>query len=186
LENEDLPAHSEPEPIPDLSQAQLKMIWRQGRIPVVFRRNRPLPVLVRVPYAKDNRDWLRVTRTMPKWNSQYKAWEVPQSWFEAMVRKSLRRYREAYVIQLYREQQKCAPVCWNARSFHCECSCLGANHGMGQPNGNWYEIVATFAVLWGIQRYSCRHLKVKLDKEIPAEDDTEDFYSDADSDADSF
>jgi hypothetical protein len=38
---------------------------------------------------------------------------------------------------------------------------MGENHGGGHPGGNWYEVSETFAVSWGQQRYSCRHLKAK-------------------------
>src|SRR5690606_1987750 len=60
-----------------------------------------------------------------------------------------------------RAQQKCAPACWNAEGFHCECSCMSENHGGGHPGGSWYKVSETFAVSWGAQRYSCRHLKIK-------------------------
>ena len=76
-----------------------------------------------------------------------------------VIKLCLQQYQSAYVIQLYRAQQKCAPACWNAEGFHCECSCMGENHGGGHPGGNWHEVSETFAVSWGDQRYSCRHLK---------------------------
>ena len=107
-------------------------------------------------------EWLRDDRrAKPTWNVQFKAWEIPTVWFDSVIKLALKRYREAYVIQLYREHQKCAPACWNAEGFHCECSCMGENHGGSHPGGNWYEVSETFAVSWGVQRYSCRHLKVK-------------------------
>jgi len=110
----------------DLTDAQLKAIWRQGQIPAIFKRSRPLPVLLRVPFAQGNLEWLRDDRrTKPQWNGQFKAWEIPTTWFDSVIRLSLKRYRAVYVIQLYREQQKCAPACWNAEGFHCECSCMG-------------------------------------------------------------
>ncbi len=131
----------------DLSDSHLKAIWRQGQIPAIFKRAKPQPVLVRIPFAEGNQEWLRNDRrSKPKWNGQYKAWEIPTVWFDSVIKLALRRYREAYVIQLYRERQKCAPACWNAEGFHCECSCMGANHGGGHPGGNWYEVSETFAV----------------------------------------
>ena len=146
----------------DLSDSHLKAIWRQGQIPAIFKRAKPQPVLVRIPFAERNQEWLRNDRrSKPKWNGQYKAWEIPTVWFNSVIKLALRRYCEAYVIQLYRERQKCAPACWNAEGFHCECSCMGANHGGGHPGGNWYEVSETFAVSSGEVRYSCRHLRVK-------------------------
>jgi hypothetical protein len=38
---------------------------------------------------------------------------------------------------------------------------MGENHGGGHPGGSWYEVSETFAVSWCVQRYSCRHLRVK-------------------------
>lgn len=144
----------------DSTNVDLKRIWRQGDIPVVFKRRRPLPLLARVPFAVGNKDWLRDgRRNIPNWNPQFKAWETPTAWFDSVIKLCLRRYAQAYVIQIYREQQKCAPACWNAKGFHCECSCMGENHGSGHPGSSWYEVSETFAFSWGLQRYSCRHLR---------------------------
>jgi len=38
---------------------------------------------------------------------------------------------------------------------------MGANHSSGRPIGRWYEVDETFAVMWGIQRYSVRLLKAQ-------------------------
>ena len=139
-----------------------KDLWRQGKNLAIFKRNKPLPVLARIPFAEGNMEWLRDGRRLkPDWCAQFNAWEIPTAWFDSVIKLALRRHQEVYVIQLYREHQKCAPACWNAEGFHCECSCMGENHGGGHPGGNWYEVSETFAVSWGQQRYSCRHLKVK-------------------------
>lgn len=107
-------------------------------------------------------EWLRDgRRDKPKWHARFKAWEIPAAWFDSAIKLSLRRYGDAYVIQVYRDQQKCAPACWNAEGFHCECSCMGANHGGGHPGDNWYEVSDTFAVSWARRRYSCRHVQLK-------------------------
>ncbi len=133
--------------------------WRQTRLPVIFQRERPAPLLIRLPYAEDNKVWLRNgERNKPSWDKLNGAWEVPQAWFERAIRLSFNRYGACYVIQLYREKEVCAPACWNALGADCECSCMGANHSTGRPNGRWYEISDTFAVLWGVQRYSVRLL----------------------------
>ena len=139
-----------------------RSLWRQNDIPVIFRRERPAPLLVKAPFAEGNKDWLRDDQTRkPEWDAEYKAWEVPQAWFERTIRLCIRRYKQCYVIQLYREKQVCAPACWNAEGLHCECSCMGANHGGGQPSGRWYEVDETFAISWGTQRYSVRLIKAK-------------------------
>lgn len=146
----------------DSNDANLKRIWRQQEIPVVFKQRHSLPILVRVPFSTGNKDWLRDgRRNIPAWNSKFKAWEIPKAWFDSAIKLCLSRYAQTYVIQFYREQQKCAPACWNAEGFHCECSCMGENHGAGHPGHSWYEVSDTFAFSWGTHRYSCRHLLAK-------------------------
>jgi hypothetical protein len=134
---------------------KLREIWLQKKIPVAYRQAKSL--LVRLPYAADNRRWLKDDRRRePRWNTQYKCWETPRTWFESVVQRMLKRFGPAYVIQAFRAQQKCAPACWNAKGFECECSCMGANHGSGDPWGRWYVISETLAVNWGERQYSCR------------------------------
>jgi hypothetical protein len=140
----------------------LRALWHQAKVPVVFRRERPAPLLVKLPYAIDNMEWLRDDQTRkPAWNIKYKAWEIPQAWFERSIRLCLRRYQTCYVVQLHRERQVCALACWDAQGLDCECSCLGANHGSGHPGGRWYEVDETFAVSWGVQRYAVRLMRSK-------------------------
>lgn len=139
-----------------------RRVWRQNSIPVVFRRERPAPLLVKVPYAAGNREWIRDDRHIkPVWDEQHNAWEVPQAWFESIIKLCVRRYTSCYVIQLRREKQVCAPACWNAQGFDCECSCMGENHGTGHPGGRWYEIDETLAVSWGVQKYACRLIRAR-------------------------
>ena len=141
---------------------RLREIWAQTVIPVVFRQMRPKPLLVRLPFASGNKIWLQgVHRGIPKWNPHYKCWETPNSWFDELIERCLRRFRKVYAIQLYREKQICAPACWNAKRFHCECSCMGAHHGAGHPGGSWYEVSETFACGWGPRQYACRLIAAK-------------------------
>jgi len=136
---------------------RLRRIWQQTSVPVVYRQATPKPILVRLPFSKDNYTWLRGNnRHKPKWDSQLKRWETPVAWFDDLIQRLLKRYRQVYVIQLHREQQKCAPACWNAIGFHCECPCMGANHGTGHPGGNWHAVSETFAFQWGPRQYACR------------------------------
>jgi hypothetical protein len=147
--------------LPDAQPSKsLREVWRQTALPVVFRRARPERLLVKVPFAPGNMEWLRDDqRSKPEWNSQYKGWELPQAWFERTTRLCLRRYKSCYVVQLLREQQVCAPACWNAEGIHCECSCMGENHGAGHPGGRWYEVSETLAVSSGVQKYACRLIR---------------------------
>lgn len=141
----------------DARDPRLLEIWLQNRVPVVFRRSRPSPVLVRLPFNRNNQDWLRdVRHRIPNWNPTYKCWETPVSWFDSVIEQALRKHKRVYVIQLHKELQKCAPACWSAKGFHCECSCMGQNHGSGNPDGTWHEISEAFAFQWGAKRYACR------------------------------
>lgn len=144
------------------NSTNLRDLWRQGKVPVVFRRERPAPLLVKIPFATNNKEWIRDDQTRkPVWDAEHKAWEVPRAWFERTVKLCLRRYRSCYVVQLHRERQVCAPACWDALGLDCECSCMGENHGGGKPAGRWYELDETFAVSWGVQRYAVRLLRSK-------------------------
>lgn len=94
------------------------------------------------------------------WNQEKRYWIVPAAWYDKLVEKALKKFGRVYLIQVYRELQVCAPACWNARGYHCECSCMGANHGTGHPGGGWYELDETCALNWGIKTYACRLLKL--------------------------
>lgn len=138
----------------------LRRIWNQTAIPVVLRGGSVAPLVVRVSFASDNREWLRdERRTKPQWIVQHKAWSIPKTWFEDTIRRALERYGKVYVIQPFRVNEKCAPACWHATGALCECSCMGANHGSGDPAGKWHVVSETFAVKVGPKEYSCRLLR---------------------------
>lgn len=139
--------------------ARLVEIWRKANPPVIFKRKSGEPLLVRLPYDSGNFSVIRSDKKhKPKWNEQFKCWETPVAWYDDLARRLLSRFGGVYLIQLYREQQKCAPACWNASGLHCECSCMGANHGSGHPGGNWHEVSETFAFEWGDKKYASRLL----------------------------
>ena len=147
---------------PEEDKSQARAVWRQSKIPIVFRRERPAPLLAKIPFATGNLEWLRDDQTRkPVWDAQHKAWEIPQAWFDRTIRLCLRRYEKCYVVQLFRERQVCAPACWDASGMDCECSCMGSNHGGGKPTGRWYEVDETFAVSWGVQKYAVRLIRSK-------------------------
>ena len=142
---------------------ELVRIWRQQNIPVIFKQPKSNPLLVKLPYSQENFAWLRAeNRKKPTWNGIYKAWEVPVSWFDNLIHRALKKYHQVYVIQIYKLQQKCAPACWNAQGFHCECSCMGAHHGSGHPGNSWHEVSETFAFEWGKKQYACRLISETL------------------------
>ena len=140
----------------------LASIWRQKQLPVIFRQSKSKPLLVKLPYLTDNLAWLKGdSRRLPLWNPQYQCWEIPVAWFDDIIIRALQRFTRVYVIQLHREQQRCAPACWNAQGFHCECSCMGAHHGSGHPGNGWHEVSETFAFSWKDKQYACRLIAAK-------------------------
>nr|VFK51478.1 MAG: hypothetical protein BECKTUN1418D_GA0071000_100817 [Candidatus Kentron sp. TUN]VFK57870.1 MAG: hypothetical protein BECKTUN1418F_GA0071002_11285 [Candidatus Kentron sp. TUN]VFK66706.1 MAG: hypothetical protein BECKTUN1418E_GA0071001_11245 [Candidatus Kentron sp. TUN] len=141
----------------DRRDPKLKEIWKQEKIPVVFRKGKSEPLLIHLPYAQDNWWWLKGEhRNQPEWIENYNGWKTPKAWFEDVIKRTLGKYGSVYVIQPYRTQQKCAPACWNATGVECECSCMGENHGAGNPGGKWHVVSETFAVKWDERQYSCR------------------------------
>lgn len=135
-------------------------IWRQEQIPVIYRPGAEHPLLVKLPYAPGNRDWLRGEhRRIPQWVKQYHCWEVPKAWFNTTVEAALRRFGSVYVIQPFQVREKCAPACWRAQGFECECSCMGANHGSQHPSGAWRVVSETFAVQFRGKELGCRLIR---------------------------
>lgn len=141
----------------ETNKLRLQKVWNQKDVPVVLRRTRKGQKLrVRLPFARDNRTWLRNgRRDAPEWNGDRRFWETPKAWFNDFVERALDRYPRLYIIQPYREQEKCSPACMNAEGHECQCSCMGAHHGMGN-DGSWFEVSETFATRWGDRHLACR------------------------------
>ncbi len=142
---------------------RLRVIWDQAKIPVILRRsglgerNR-----VRLLGAKDDSIWLQTTgKSKPVWfggKDQY--WELPKSWFNDFINGALQRYGQVYIIQPFREQEKCSPACQNAVGHECQCSCMGEHHGAGN-DGSWFEVSDTFATRWKRRELACRLLTAR-------------------------
>ena len=139
-----------------------RYVWNQKSVPVVLRRNgRGDRIRARLPFSRDNRRWLRSDgRTDPLWVDTYRYWEFPKSWFNDFVDRALQRYGAVYIVQPYREKEICAPACQDARGHECQCSCMGANHGVGN-DGRWFEVSDAFAIRWGERKLACRLLTVR-------------------------
>lgn len=135
----------------------LRRIWKQSRIPVVYRQRGSKPIMVRLPFSRDNRKWLKEARRQkePEFSDQYKCWMLPKSRFDNIITRLLAKFAQVYVIQPYRILEICARSCMNANGFECECSCMGANHGAGNAD-RWFEISETLAVKWHAREYACR------------------------------
>ncbi|WP_354134437.1 hypothetical protein [Bradyrhizobium sp. S3.9.1] len=67
---------------------------------------------------------------------------------------------KVYIIQPYREQEICARACQEAQGHECQCSCMGANHGVGN-DGSWFEVSDTFSTRWGERELACRLLTAR-------------------------
>jgi len=137
-----------------------KIIWDNGKIPVVLRRGGSQAIRLRVPYSPNNREWLKngPGKRHPIWNKEKEYWELPASRFNELVKMILNRYGKVYIIQPYREKEVCSPSCINAEGFECQCSCLGANHGSGNHQG-WYEVTEALALRYGDKKLGCRLLE---------------------------
>jgi hypothetical protein len=146
----------------ELAARKARRIWNQGIIPVAVRRTgKGERLRIRLPDAEANHQWLQNgRRTKPIWIRNGKYWELPKTWFNDFVNRSLERYSKVYIIQPHREQEKCAPACLNARGHECQCSCMGQHHGAGN-DGSWFEISDTFATRWGDRKIACRLLTAR-------------------------
>lgn len=140
----------------------IETIWIQNEIPILYRSPDKGPVYLKLPDGTKGYYYLSAEkRRKPLWVPEYGAWEIPKSWFNYIAERSLDRYQKLYIIQPYREQEKCTPSCWNAKGHICQCSCMGANHGMGRPDRNLIKISDTFKTTWCEQELACRLLTIK-------------------------
>ena len=128
--------------------------WKQATVPIVVRSGLMGDKLtVRLPYRVDNRQWLFGLATGARkpdihWAATEGAWRLPVAWLNRFVDGALHRYEKLYVVQPFRELEKCAPRCRNAAGHDCQCSCMGGNHGVGDGTG-WFDVSETFSFRWG-------------------------------------
>ncbi len=147
----------------EVDDKRLAELLEQQEIPVLYRTGKKgLPLYVKLPFDNMNMLWLRNNAARkPKWNTKYKWWETPNTWFNDLVTRSLHKYEKVYIIQQYREQQKCAPACWKAGGHKCQCSCMGVHHGSDNPANGWYVVSDTFATKWDDTSVACRLMTKK-------------------------
>ena len=140
---------------------EIRYQWNSANIPIIVRSGISGDKLTaRLPYRPDNRGWLfglATGRRKPEvqWAPVEKAWKLPVSWLNRFVDSGLERYGQLYVVQPYREMEKCAPACRNAVGHDCQCSCMGANPGAGDGSG-WFDVSETFSFRWGPQSAAIR------------------------------
>lgn len=140
------------------SMQRLKRIWGQTETPVLLRRGGVGEKLrLRFPESDGGIEWLFEGKQpwLYWWCSENECWEVPKAWLNHLVERLLTRFGRLYVVQPYREQEKCAPACQNAKGHECNCSCMGANHGAGN-DGSWFEVSDAFSTRWKDRQLACR------------------------------
>lgn len=141
--------------------SEIRRQWNSASIPIIVRSGIPgAKLTARLPYRADNRTWLFGLATghrkpEVKWVPTEKAWKLPVSWLNRFVDSGLERYGRLYVVQPYRELEKCAPACRNAVGHDCQCSCMGANHGAGDGSG-WFDVSEVFSFRWGARSAAIR------------------------------
>lgn len=145
-----------------MDKLTVQHVWNQRDVPVILRRTGVGEQLrARLPFATTNRSWLQNgRRRSPTWNADKHYWELPKAWFNDFVERALGDHGQVYVIQPYREQEKCSPACQNARGHECQCSCMGLHHAQGS-DGSWFEVSDTFATRWGDRMLACRLMTIK-------------------------
>src|SRR4051794_26479509 len=96
-------------------EAKARWVWNQGTVPVILRRAGAGERLrLRIPLARNTLIWLQHgKRIAPVWLSREKCWQTPKAWFNDLVEMILRRHKKIYIIQPFREQEKCSPACLN-------------------------------------------------------------------------
>jgi hypothetical protein len=142
---------------------RLSEIWQQDATPVILRRDGHREKLrARVPGGETERGWINsLGKSYGNWIiAKHSYWELPKKWFNNFVNGALDRYGQLYVIQPFREQEKCAPACMNASGHICECSCMGEHHGAGN-DGSWFEVSDAFATRWHGRELACRFMSAK-------------------------
>lgn len=145
---------------------EIRRQWQNPNIPIVVRTGiRGRKLTARLPYRGDNRKWLYGLATSSRkpeisWAQREGAWKLPVNWLNRFVESALERYGRLYIVQPYRVMEKCAPACRNARGHDCQCSCMGANHGIGDGDG-WFDVSETFSFRWGPQEAAIRLMTIR-------------------------
>jgi hypothetical protein len=136
-----------------MNEQQLLAVWRQTKIPVLFRRD-GADLLVKLPFDLENQKWLwRGRASKPTWNVQWKCWGLPRSAFNELARRSIERFGEVYLIQPLNPDQECCAACQNAKGLDCECGCLGRNHGLASRGQAWFHIASGEAADYKGRKY---------------------------------
>jgi hypothetical protein len=97
-------------------------------------------VAIRMPYAKNNRAWLKETlgaRIRPEWDKPNRCWWVARNHFGSVIEAMRDRLGRIDVYVDCRNTERCDTRCKNAKSRECTCQCLGKHHGEGGITYGW-------------------------------------------------
>lgn len=97
-------------------------------------------VQIRMPYAKNNRAWLKETlgeRIRPEWDKPSQCWLVARNHFGAVVEAMAERLGRIDVYIDFRGLERCDTRCKNAKSRECDCQCIGRYHGANGITHGW-------------------------------------------------
>ena len=139
----------------ETDEKRIRALWNNGKVSVILRRDgKGEKLRIRIANHQTHNFVVQTMlkgdrRIRPKWDYRGSFWEVPKSWFDDLVREFVQREGSLYVIQPYREQEKCCPACQNAQGHECQCSCMGEFHGAANINSGWFIVSDTFATRWG-------------------------------------
>jgi len=146
----------------ELDQQRIKEVWNNNEISIILRRGEKgeklrIRICGRKVHDGGDRVWLKSHhRINPVWDYHLRCWETPKAWFNQLVREFVDTDGKVYVVQPYREQEKCSPACQNAQGHECQCSCMGEFHGAANIESGWFVVSDTFATRWGERQLACR------------------------------
>lgn len=113
-----------------------------------------------MPYAPDNRKWLKRTldsRIPVDWVDG--AWEVARHHLWTVVEALADRFGEVEAILDFRTTERCDIRCVEAVGDECVCACAGMDHGgLSDVMKDWMEVGDTTLISTDIKR---RHFRVR-------------------------
>ncbi len=146
----------------ETDERRIKEIWNNSKTSILLRRGgkgEKLRVRIcgRKLFDAGDMAWLKDDKKIdPEWNQKLRCWETPKSWFNRLVKNFVQTDGGLYIVQPFREQEKCSPACQNAKGHECQCSCMGEHHGAGNIDSGWFTVSDTFATRWGSKSLACR------------------------------
>jgi hypothetical protein len=96
------------------------------------------PPVAKLPYVKDNRQWLRHTVRVRSPQYAKLKWTLPRNCLARLVHAAIDRYGQVDLYRDMRALSKCDRRCQRAQGYDCDCSCLGVNHG--QESAGWVAV----------------------------------------------